>query len=129
MPLREIEDKFTKSELVLVAWSSQEKYHNMLKKMDDSKAAGHEEAQKTLELARKTADERLQSEVKKLVEEGVHTAGNSGDELVSVPGFDIKVPKKYVNENGELDMRKMPGSVARRFMAAQGIELPVMLKG
>lgn len=37
MPLREIEERFTKSELVLMAWRSQEMHHNLQKDMPKKK--------------------------------------------------------------------------------------------
>jgi hypothetical protein len=40
MPLREIEERFTKSELVLMAWRSQEMHHNLQKDMPAKKKKG-----------------------------------------------------------------------------------------
>jgi hypothetical protein len=41
MPLREIEERFTKSELVLMAWRSQEMHHNLQKDMPKKKGKKH----------------------------------------------------------------------------------------
>lgn len=75
---REIEQRFTKSELVLLAWRSQEQAAEMKRRME----AGSDEQPR-----------------------------NNG------------VPKKYLNDEGEVDMSKMTGDEAYRYL--QGIGFPV----
>lgn len=89
MPLHEIRDKFTLSEIVITSWRSQEMSYNMSKSTTPSKT-------------RQTED----------VEEHNERLG--------------ELPSTFYNEEGELDLRKVPGPVAYKFFQNMGIQLPII---
>ena len=81
LPLREINERFTKSELFISAWRSQEVSYQMRKKM---KSPG--------------------PEVEK----------------------DVDLPTHFYNEQGEIDLRKVKGEEARRYLTSLGLDLPIL---
>ena len=95
-----IEDKFTRSELGIIAWRSQESYHQTKQHLKKDSYPG-------------TAD---------------YTPGRV--QRQEVPGASIPegMPDKFFNEEGELDLRQVTGAEAWRFFQAQGILLPVITR-
>lgn len=87
---REIEKKFVRSELALLAWRSQEISASLDKARTDAKEAPPKTQRRTLG--------------------------------AQVPDG---LPDHFFNEEGELDLRKVRGEEAYRYMAAIGIKLPV----
>jgi hypothetical protein len=85
MPLSEIEDKFTLSEMAVMSWSSQEQMANLEKKTD-----------------RPT----IRTKNKRQNKEGL--------------------PEHFYNESGEIDLRRVTGKEAYKFLSAQGIKIPII---
>jgi hypothetical protein len=97
MSKREIEAKFTKSEMVLLAWRSQEMSYKM---SQETKKASQDS-----ELASIPG----KSKVKKRKD--------------GVPDW---VPDHLINEEGDVDLRLATGKEAHKFFSMQGIVLPVI---
>lgn len=86
---RDIEKKFTRSEMALLAWRSQE-IAAQLEKSTESSA--------TVPPKRRYSNAQLP--------EGL--------------------PDRFFNEEGEIDLRQVPGEDAYKFLALQGMQLPIM---
>jgi hypothetical protein len=104
LSLREVERRFTKSELFLVAWRSQEVHHNIFDK---------EHA-----IVEETDDEKLERFLNR-------QQGGGRKEKIPAPQG---VPKKFLNADGEVDLRQVTGEEAYQFLARQGMALPIMHK-
>jgi hypothetical protein len=89
---RELEAKFTKSEMVLLAWRSQETSYLM----DQSIKEG-------------SSEETTVSKKKR-----------------SVEGAPADLPDHFFNEDGEVDLRRVTGQEAYKYMQSIGIQLPIM---
>ena len=89
---REIEEKFTRSETILLAWRSMEI------------SAGFEKQAKDMRGGLPPTNPRK------------HTDGRLPENL----------PAHFYNEEGEIDLRKVTGEEAYKFMMSQGIKLPVI---
>lgn len=96
MPVREIAKKYTKSELAIVAWRSAETAHN-------------------LEVATKVRRPHSDSST------GPETPGNRIPEDTLEVKMGPEVVAKLGGEDGEVDLRKMTGAEAMRFMSALSI--------
>lgn len=94
-PLHEIEERFTKSELAIVAWSSQEQ------------------------------SEHLRQRMKKSEDEGKVQYGTPPNAKIppgtTVPE---NLPAKFFNAQGELDLSGVTGVEAWKYMQAIGVKLP-----
>lgn len=92
MSLSEIEAKFTKSEMAIMSWSSQEQ---------------------TLNLEKKTKN----------------TKKNNFKKPSNIEKDDEDLPSHFYNEEGEIDLRKVTGKEAHRFLSRMGIKIPIIRKG
>ena len=107
MPLEEIREKFTLSEMVILAWRSQEQYWQMKNRMGDEP---------------KKKKRKVKNDSKDKKEE--RDAGGRiryDDELVD------NLPDEWFNEEGELDLRQVPGPMAVKYMNARSKELGLPL--
>jgi hypothetical protein len=95
---RELEEKFKKSELVILAWRSQEMSHNLSEKTKDM---GQGQGQRT----------------------------SKGKRRVQDPSIPEGLPDKFFDENGEVNLSKVSGEEAWRYLSMQGIRLPVIGRG
>ena len=97
-PMHVVEEKFTKSDLAVIAWRSQETYFQTKQKIGTNKYPG-------------TA---------------AFTSGRV--QRVEVPGASIPegLPDRFFNQEGELDLRQVTAKDAWNFFKAQGILLPVV---
>lgn len=102
LPLKEIYARFTRSEVMLLGWRSAEMAHNMRATPPQQPAAVPQGA-----YAGVTSEQRRQLEV---IEEQL------GPTLIA----------KLENEEGQVDMRKLTGPEALRYMAAMGMPVPVV---
>jgi hypothetical protein len=93
---REMEKKFRRSELIIMAWRSQEVSASL--------------------------------EIK---QEG--TVPESGGRRKKNTYADAQVPKnlpdKFYNEEGDIDLRRVTGAEAYKYMMSQGVKLPVFGRG
>ena len=98
-----IEEKFTKSDLAVIAWRSQETYYQTKLKMGTNKYPG-------------TVDYTY-NEI-------------TGKKRIEVPGAHVPegLPDRFYNEEGELDLRQVTAVDAYNFFKAQGILLPVIVR-
>lgn len=87
---REIDEKFTKSELYLLSWRSMETAHQMERKVPVDKPM-----------------------------EKMRSYGN-----VQVPA---DLPKQFYDENGEVNLSKVTGREAYKYLSALGFKMPVMM--
>jgi hypothetical protein len=94
MPLREIRDKFTWSEIVLMGWRSAEQSH---------------------QLKSKTPENLRRSNVRSGKPRKQYAHGEIPDNL----------PDRFFNEEGEVDLSKVTGRDAVRYLQAIGINVPV----
>lgn len=92
LPVREIEERFTKSELGVVAWRSQERYHQMSKRM-------------------KKATREMPS------------MGEKQEIDARMPSG---LPRRFFNEEGELDLSKVNSVDAAKYFQSIGMPLPIM---
>jgi len=107
MSMDEIEEKFTKSELIIMSWTSQEQ------------AAGLEE-----ETKRKRSSIKSKTQLQELTEE------LSGKEIENTSPVRTQegLPDNYYNEEGEVDLRKVSGKEAVRLLSAMGMHFMPMMK-
>ncbi len=94
LPIHEINERFTKSELFIVAWRSQEQHNHMKKRM--AKPEGSGQGEYVVSRRRYGANDILPD----------------------------NLPEKFFNEEGEVDLSRVTGSEARKYMAAVGIHFP-----
>ena len=97
MPLQDIERKFRKSEMTLIAWRSQEQAAEMEKQFQRPAAS----SPYTLPVA------------------PPRSLARAGD-------TPMPIPEECYNEEGEPDIRKMTGNQALSYMRAAGFNLPVI---
>jgi len=103
MPLREIRRKFTKSEIVIIAWRSQEQAFNLKKKFKNIEGGEGN----SVEGIKKTASGK-----KRKVYEGIGPN---------------QMPDEYFDEHGDFNLSKVKGEQARQYMAKLGLPcLPIM---
>lgn len=97
-PMREIEERFTRSELVLLAWRSQEMHHNFKKKRSMYEDLPDNEAEVQGGKRRKTYPDGI---------------GPEG------------MPDKFYDANGDFNLSLVTGEEARRYFAERlGIPMP-----
>lgn len=112
MPLEEVWERFTKSEMAILSWRSQEQYWQMKMRMGDRPRRKQKVDKKAAQqLAKAREGSRLDYE----------------DELVD------NLPDKYFNNEGELDLRNVTGPEAIAYLNAksQALNLPLfpMIRG
>ena len=108
MPLEEVRERFTISEMALISWRSQEQYWQMkvrLGNRDKKKKVTAKDSKVIAELKKKSGGKRIQY----------------GDRYVD------SMPDEWFNEDGELDMRLMPGREAVKYMNARSKEIGLPL--
>jgi hypothetical protein len=88
MPLSEIEEKFTLSEMAIMSWSSQEHMAGLEKRSVNRPTRTKES----------------------------NTKQNKTESL----------PEHFYNEEGEIDLRRVTGKEAYRFLSSQGIKIPII---
>jgi hypothetical protein len=96
MGKRELEEKFTKSELVILGWRSQET---------------------SAQLEKQTKEVTDDFEASKKRQPRQHP-GNA-----EMPA---NLPEHFFNENGEVDLRKVSGEEAYRYFSSIGVHLPII---
>jgi hypothetical protein len=101
LPMREVRQKFTKSELAIMAWRSAELSHNM--------------------------KNRSRGPSREMLPQGDWSPKPQGvieDRELSILEERLgPIAYKIENEKGELDLRKLTGDEAVRFMGALGINV------
>jgi hypothetical protein len=95
MPLREIKERFTWSEIVLMGWRSQEQTHQLKSKSGN---------------IRSWKEDKANVKQRKAYAEG------------EIPA---NLPDRFFNEEGEVDLRKVTGRDAVQYLAAVGIHVPI----
>lgn len=114
MPLAEAREQFTLSEMVILAWRGQEQYWNMKTRLGEH---GRPKARREEDPDSKFISKRAAKELKK--ELGARS-------MYDDPGVDT-LPDRFFNEEGELDLSKVTGAEAVRYMnmQSQGHSLPL----
>jgi len=110
--MREIRRRYTKSDLVLLGWDSQQKSYNMSK--------GFKRQPKLLSDG--TKPQKLGSLNAQIVE--TEDAYLMPDDLNN----GVPIPKKFFTKDGEFDLRLATGPEAKHYMEALGVHLPPVLK-
>jgi len=105
MSMDEIEEKFTKSELMIMSWTSQEQAAHL----------EEETKRKKTSIKNKTQLQDLEEEL-------------SGKEITTVERQSSDLPDRYYNEEGEVDLRKVSGKEAVRLLSAMGMHFMPMMK-
>lgn len=95
LPFGEISDRFTRSELVLMAWRSQEQHHQFKKKMKRTTS--------------KNFGTETEGKKRKVYEDAETPEG---------------LPDEYFNDEGEVDLSQVTGSQARQYLAHIGMPFP-----
>jgi hypothetical protein len=105
LPMREIYKKYTRSELVIMAWDSRWKSYS-------------------LSQMRKKAipKENNVDKVDYSSTNGIREVGNVY-EVPKTLNNGVAIPKKFFNEEGEIDLRKVPGREAVSYVRAIGIPI------
>lgn len=103
MPLREIEDKFTLSELVMTAWRSQEIASQMGKDVDVKTSSSPT-----------TSKNRVHDEIDPETQK--RKPGLTHDLIESLPD-------RFFNEEGDLDLRRVSSEDALKFFQAAGMPI------
>lgn len=107
MPLHEIEERFTKSELGILGWHSQERLAQMRNKTKSTREKV-EQAVAPKDTKRTVADQVRDAMAKK-------TKAQS-----------LGVPPELINEEGDLDLRLATGAQAYSYLNSIGMKLPVV---
>jgi len=97
MPLREIGAKFTKSELTLIAWRSQEQSHHFKKRLKKIDSGDDDKPSVSSGKKRKQYNDGIGPE---------------------------RMPDEFFDENGDFNLSKVPGEYARRYFE-QVLRIPM----
>lgn len=101
LPIHEVHERFTRSEIYMMAWRSQEQHHHMMERMDDIKKPKGEAPQRQGRRSRYGADD--------IIPEGL--------------------PDHFFNKNGEVDLSQVTGKEAMQYMSSIGMHFPIMMTG
>jgi len=105
MPLAEVRDKFTLSEMVIMSWRGQEQYWQMKAKTGERPRRKKEEEE--------TDSPFVSKRTKKTIEK------EKGDRVMyDDPSID-NLPDRFFNEEGEFDLSKVTGPEAVKYMNMQ----------
>jgi hypothetical protein len=96
LPLREIRKKFTKSEIILMGWRSQEQSQSLKKRLGDKPKSKGRQA---------STDEKYKRDYSEYI----------------VPD---ELPDRFYDENGDINLSKVSAADARQFLEAQGLMFP-----
>jgi hypothetical protein len=113
LPMREIRLKYTKSELVLMAWDSRQKAYNMHKLSSNRPKIKDVASSNKIEYVGSTSGKNPNN-----ISETVDAY-----EMPSTLNKGIPILKKWFNEEGELDLRKATGPQAVRYLNALGLNI------
>lgn len=144
LPLSDVQDRFTKSEMFMLYWRSQEQYWRFKRQTEDSErqrqdireAREYNEEAEPVELEDGAIDvdelyarldERYAGKPrrKKVAKEPVVKKGKKHRKEYSgqVPS---NLPDKFYNEYGEIDLRQVTGAEAMKYFSLLGIKLPII---
>lgn len=112
--MREIRKRYTKSDLTLLAWDSQQKAYNMSKRFADSRRTALPEDRKSQQALTGINSRIVETDTMYLMPEEI----NNG----------VPIPKKFFDEEGNLDLSRGTGEEVRRYMEALGVSLPPIMK-
>jgi hypothetical protein len=118
LPIREIESKYTLSELVLMGWHSRLQSYNMSKRFAPRPLPALTDGK---EHNVTTINANINYNPN-----GVKDLGNSYG-LPNGINNGVPVPKKFFNEEGELDLRLATGPEAVTYLRKLGIQLTMPL--
>lgn len=104
MPMREVHQRYTKSELAVMAWRSQELNANMRNKVPSEATP------------RKNNVTSIDRRIKQ----------SYGEDDPDVAGLEERLGPVAERLGEDLDLRKLTGSEAVRFLTAQGMHIPMM---
>jgi hypothetical protein len=128
--LREIEQRFTKSEIVLYAWRSQEQYYQFQQRMaknqpdvseeeseeeDYEEVTGNEDVDRILDAVDRNYNLDRKKEIRRKKRIKKKVTGKIPQNL----------PDRFYNKDGEVDLRQVTGEDAMKYFSKQGIPLPV----
>lgn len=102
MPLSELKERFTKSELFMIGWRSQEQHFHFKKRM------------KKIDKGRGTESH---------TEEGGYKKRYGSLDIIPE-----NLPDRFFNEDGEVDLSRVTGREALKYMELQGMPFPVMMR-
>ena len=105
MPMREIRDKYTKSEIFLMGWHSAEQAYNM-RTNSESKAQAN--------------DASGRADTSRMLD---HMSPTNVTERVLEERLGPEIISKMVDEKGNMDLRKLTGPQALHFMRSMGISI------
>lgn len=114
MSKRELEAKFTKSELFIVAWRSREVAWHLQESQNDKKKYKQNDDEEPLPKWSDVSSEREMRYKKQRRRPKID------------PRLPANLPDHFFNEEGELDLRGVKGHEAWKFLASQGLKLPIM---
>jgi hypothetical protein len=107
LPLNEIRKRFRLSEMVILAWRSQEQVHRMKRRYPTSR--------------RRSVPDETPSALGDNVGTGRQKKSRTSDAFMPEG-----LSAKYFNEEGELDLRRVTGREAYRYFQSIGIQLPII---
>jgi hypothetical protein len=126
IPLKEIKAKYTKSDLTLIAWDSRLRNYNMSLGFKEARTSRSDGAVGSAFVPRvpqrapvPKADDYIspagvrETDTAYILPEGV----NNG----------MPIPKDAFDEEGEIDLRKLPGPKAAQYLRGLGIPMAVVL--
>ena len=108
MPTREIRQKFKKSEIAIMAWRSSE----MAKNMETSYTSGMGKSDGTVP-------------VSSSITEGIQAGGERDFAILEEKMGDVVV-NNMVNAEGDVDLRRLTGDQAIRYLSAMGLMVPMV---
>lgn len=108
LPLHEVNERFTKSELYIVAWRSQEQHHHLKKKMKDAKTENTQ-----------SKERRTRYGPYDQIPDGLPDEFYAQDTVKDKFG-------KVMASPGEVNLSQVTGDKARKYMASIGMPFPEM---
>lgn len=111
LPMREIRKKYTRSELALMAWDSREKSANLSKRY------------------------RSGRKLKDKADDGILDVGPNNGVIETKDSYElpdeinngVAIPKRFIDKDGEINLSKVTGPEAVRYLRAIGINIMARL--
>lgn len=115
MPMREIRQKYTLSDISLLSWHSKQQSYNMQQKYkSNSRPSNGKEGSSGGQHLKGYAAQITETETHYLMPADL----NNG----------VAIPKKFFNAKGDLDLRLATGPEACNYLRALGLDMPPVLK-
>lgn len=112
LPVREIESKYTTSEIIIMGWQSKLQNYNMSKKFNSSTKALPESSGKVVDINYNRNPNNVRD-----IGDAWQLPGNINN--------GVPIPKKFFDEEGNFDLRRASGPEALAYLRKIGVNLTI----